>query len=168
MRAAGDGADTSPVVADGGAVAWDVAGLGLESDQGALRASVLPRGQSFAPDELALAKLHRPAEAGLVGIHGFVHVVAVQTERGFEARGITRAEARRENPRALAFAEDRVPDLRHMAGVDEELKPVLTRIAGARDQAFNPGHLARANSEGRDVVRLRGAARQARVRGGSA
>src|SRR4029077_370388 len=55
----------------------------------ATRAQGLDR---LAPDEVALGRLHYPAEAGLEGIGGLVDVVAVERVLHLEPQGVARAE----------------------------------------------------------------------------
>src|SRR6185503_14645934 len=62
MRTAGDGADAASPGAHHGPMAADVAWRGGQTDQRPLRARLLDSGQGLAPDEIALAQLHRPAE----------------------------------------------------------------------------------------------------------
>ena len=123
------------VAPDRRAVPRDVARLGLEPDQRPARARpALTFGQRFAADEVALVELHGPAQAGLVRVDRLVHVVAVQAQRGLEARRVARAQAGRQHAAARRpcsrIASQTSPT---RSDVDEELEAVLARVAGARD-----------------------------------
>src|SRR5438445_11521492 len=150
MRAAGDHADGFALRLDGGAVARDVAGHRLEPDQLSARALRFDALQGVAADEVAFVQLHGPSQAGLVWVDRFVHVVAPQTESCLEPGRIPGTEAGRKHACRSAMAQDGVPCFAEALAADEELEAVLARIAGARDQSVDPGHVALAKTKVRD------------------
>src|SRR5207237_5175496 len=111
MRAAGDDADTLAACHHRGPVAGDVAGLGLEPDQSPARALGLDLLERVAADETALAKLDRPTQAGLVGVHRLIHVIAPPAHGSLDAGRVCRPRPRPQEPRLSAARGDRAPAL---------------------------------------------------------
>src|SRR3982074_2167339 len=98
VGAAGHCAHRLVMTPHSGPVAGDVTRRGLETDEGSLRSLLLDLGERVAADELAFLGPNGPAEARLVRIHAQVHVVAVETERRLETRGVACPKSGRENP----------------------------------------------------------------------
>ena len=106
---------------------------------------------------------HRPGEAGLEGMAGLVHVVAVQIHARLEAQRVPCAEpgGRRR------LCDQRAPRLRRLRPRQHDLEAVLAGIAGAREK---PGIDGAAENRGmpsavRDAWRT-GASRSCRGRCG--
>src|SRR5450756_412726 len=116
MRAAGDH----------GAMARDVAGLGLDADQRASWAVLADLRDGAPADKFAFVQLHRPAQTRFVRVDTLVHGVPVQAQRSFEARRGSGAEAGRKHRMRPALLEDRVPNLSHAILEQEDLETVLT------------------------------------------
>ena len=111
----------------------------LEADELPLEAVDLLLLERFLPGERgALLHLHDPAESCFERRGGVVDVVAVKRVGHFEAERIARAEA----ARGAAGAEQGVPEGGGVAGAAVELESILTGVAGAGDEALDPGDLA--------------------------
>src|SRR5690349_10260903 len=152
MRAARDHADAAAIRRDRGAMPGDVAGLHLETEKPALRSLGLYLLQGLATEELTFVELDSPAQTGLVGVDGLVHVVAPEAERGLEPGRVTGTQSRRQDTLARAALEDRVPDLADTLALHHDLEAVPARVARARDDRGHAGDVAVAESEVGDVV----------------
>src|SRR5690348_980439 len=152
MSAARDHAGGPASGCDGGAVAGDVAGLHLETDQPAAWALGLDFQERLATDELALLELDGPAETRFVGVDGLVHVVAPEAKRGLKPRRVARAQARGQDTLAGAALEDGVPNLADELALDHDLEAVLPGVPRARDDRGDAGDVATAKSEVGQVV----------------
>src|SRR5450759_2601564 len=152
VRAAGDHPEATPPMTDRGTMARNVSGCGPEAGETSPRPLLLHLRQGVAADEVALAQLHGPAEAGLVWVDRFVHVIAVKPKGRFEAGGVARAKTRRQDPFRFPFGQDGVPYVADTAGLDEELEAILSRVAGPRDESGNASDLAGPKAEVRDVI----------------
>ena len=113
MRTAGDDPGAPARMADTRTVARNVAGRGLEAGEGSARPALLHFRERVAANEVTLAELHGPAKARFVWIDGFVHVVSVETQSGFETSRISRAEARRKHAFRFPVGQDGVPCVSH-------------------------------------------------------
>src|SRR5712691_13305467 len=102
IGAAGDDPDPLVTAGNAGPVARDVARLHLQADELTARAPGLHLLERGPADEIALGKLDRPAQAGLVRVDGLVHVVAPEPQSRLEASGVARAESRRQHAGGLA------------------------------------------------------------------
>src|SRR5213075_1688625 len=87
-------------------VASDRAIEHLESDQLSRRALGFLTLQHIEPEKLLLLPSDNPSEVGFDDGGGFVHVVAVETHRGFETKRVTCAEAGRNDTRRCARSQD--------------------------------------------------------------
>ena len=76
-----------------------------------------------------------------------IQLVAVQRHAGLEPKGVAAAQAAGLEPEGLARHADRLPQRLCVGCQAEQLEAVFAGVAGARDEALDPGHLA-----GRGVV----------------
>ena len=77
-----------------------------------------------------------PGQRRLDGRGGFVDVVAVQTEPGFQAQGIAGAEARRPD---LRLIEEQAGQALRLLGGDRDLESVLAGVPGTDDETRHVG-----------------------------
>src|SRR5215203_7125178 len=84
------------------------------------------RRDGLRADEARLL-LAAPAKTRLDRVAAFVHVVAVEVEADLEAKGVARSQA----GRARAGLQERGPHGGRAVRRDEQLHPILARVAGA-------------------------------------
>ena len=92
------------------------------------------RGDRLGADEARLL-LAAPAEAGLDRVAVLGEVVAVEVEADLEPQGVAGGEPGRHGPRL----DQRRPQRRRRARLDQDLDPVLARVAGPADERLGPG-----------------------------
>src|SRR6266568_3694618 len=152
MSPARDHADGFALRLHGGGVPSYIARLGLEPDQLSPRSNGLDALEGVAADKVALVQLHGPAQARFVWVDRLVHVVAPQPQRRLEPGRVASAQAGRKHAGRFAMAQDGVPCLANLLAADEQLEAVLARVAGARDQRVDAGHVAVPKSKVRDRI----------------
>src|SRR4029077_21106057 len=113
-----------------------------EADQGAQRPPFADARQGGAPPELALLQLDRQAHVGLVRVVIAIQLVAVQRHAGLEPEGVAAAQTAGLDPEGLARGTKRLPQGLRLGRKAEELEAVFPGVAGARDEAFDPGDRA--------------------------
>ena len=97
------------------------------------RAFGLLFGQNGAADELALVQRDEEAQARLDGRGVLVQLVAVKRVTNLGAQRVARAQPGRLQPVRLAGSQQLVPNRLDALARRHDLKPVLARVAGARD-----------------------------------
>src|SRR2546423_8561350 len=153
MGAAGDNADALPFRRHRRAVTGDVARLHLQSDELAPQSVRLDLLECATAHEVALAELHRPAQPRFIRIDRLVHVVAPQSQCGFESGRVARSEPGRQHAGGLAVLEDRVPCIADAVARDEQLEAVLAGVARARDESADAGNVSLPEAEAWDRVK---------------
>ena len=139
LRSAGDHTDFGVADIRVVAVAADAALQHLETDNPAPRAARLLLAQGGRTDEVVLLPADDPVQVRFDRGRGLVDVVAVEAHARFEAEGVARAEAARDDVDGLARLEQREPHLVGLRGRDEDLEAVLAGVAGARDGRADVG-----------------------------
>ena len=140
---AGHDAGASLAGIDRVAMASDPAARHHEADEALVWTFVRNARQRVPPDEVArLVQLDDATEAGVERVGLPVELVAVQGHAGLEAQGVPGAQAAGDHAGALTRAREGGPDLGAPSPVDEQLEPVLARVAGARDERRDARDLA--------------------------
>src|SRR5580700_3850312 len=91
-------------------------------------------------DELRLLEFERPLQSGLHRRDRLGQLVPVQRHARLETQDVARAEAARFEPLGAMVAQERVPNLRSVQAVDEELESILSRISGTRNNCGDSIH----------------------------
>src|SRR5581483_4619727 len=128
-RAGGDHAHRLSVREQTVAVAGHRALRHLEPDELARHARRPHRLDRGAADEVALGRLHHPAQAGLQGIGGLVDVVAVERVLHLEPQGVAGAQPDGLDAVGASRPEQRVPELLRPLRGHVQLEAVLAGVA---------------------------------------
>ena len=94
--------------------------------------------RSPAHEIIRLGQLHDATETRLEGVRRRVELVAVERHAGLEAERVAGAEPNRQPARRFDSGHEDVPQLGGAIPVDEDLEPVLTRVAGPGNEGFHP------------------------------
>src|SRR5258707_682416 len=92
--------------------------------------------------DLSFGRFPPPAGPGLGWVDGLVDVVAVERVLHLEPQRVARPEPDRLDPVPAPRLEERGPEPLGLAGRHVQLEAVLAGVAGAGDEAGDPGHLA--------------------------
>ena len=129
---AGDLTGRLAIVEDGLAVPGDASGVHGETDEPTIGSLFLDLEQDLLAGEGARCEVHETSESGFEGVYGGVHVVAVESEGGFEAEAVSGDEAAGFDTRG----PEAVPQRNSGVGVYDDFYPVLTGVAGVGDEGI--------------------------------
>ena len=127
-----DLADRLAIVEDGLAVPGDASGVHGETDEPAIGALLLDLEQGLLAGEGARCEVDETAKTGFEGVYGGVHVVAVESEGGFEAEAVSGDEAAGFDTRG----PEPIPQGVGSVGIDDDFYTVLSGVAGSSDEGI--------------------------------
>ena len=122
--------DRLAIVEDGLTVPGDASGVHGETDEPAIGALFLDFEQGLLAGEGACCEVYETAKTRFKGVYGGVHVVAVESEGGFEAETVSGDEAAGFDTRG----PEPVPQGDGSVSVDDDFNSILAGVSGSGDE----------------------------------